>query len=341
MKTQEYIELFEELDDLEQTDNFLLPEKRLQRHPLRHPQKMPENTNRFISDQDDSRKTFKFTYHASRHESGWLLNSLGEYYEQRWISDVLRLIKNGKEASVYQCRAGESVNTDYLVVKVYRPRQFRNLKNDSLYRVGRVDLDESGSVIGDDKRQKAIRKRSSYGEDLRHQSWIAYEFQTLKTLYAAGGDVPKPYEMANNAILMSYIGNADLAAPTLNTVELEPSEVKPLFERIIRNIDLMLAHNIVHGDLSSYNVLYWDGEITLIDFPQVVSPDGNPVAWRIFERDITRISDYFTNQGLSINPHKLAAELWTAHGHKLIREVHPRDLDPDRPEDRRIWERQK
>ncbi len=48
--------------------------------------------------------------------------------------------------------------------------------------------------------------------------------------------------------------------------------MRPLYERLLRNIEIMLEHGIVHGDLSAYNVLYWEGQITLIDFPQVVSP---------------------------------------------------------------------
>ncbi len=341
MKTQDYIDLFEELDDLEQTKNFLQPEKRRQRYPPRHPQKTPEITHQFIAGQDDSAKNFEFTYRASRHEAGWLLDSLGEFYENRWISDVLRMIKGGKEASVYLCKSGARANAPYLAAKVYRPRQFRNLKNDQLYRLGRADLDESGNRIIEDGMLKALHHRTAYGEQIRHQSWIAYELQTLKILHAAGGDVPEPYEMANNAILMGYIGDVDFAAPTLNTVELQPEEVRPLYERVIRNIDLMLENDRIHADLSAFNILYWDGEITLIDFPQVVPPDGNPLAWRIFERDVTRICDYFMDQGLSLNPRKLAADLWTAHGHKMIREVHPSHLDPDKPEDRRIWERQR
>ena len=68
----------------------------------------------------------------------------------------------------------------------------------------------------------AMAKRTNYGEELRHQSWIAYEFQSLGLLHAAGADVPRPYAMENNAILMDYIGDMDAAAPTLNTVTLDP-----------------------------------------------------------------------------------------------------------------------
>jgi len=78
----------------------------------------------------------------------------------------------------------------------------------------------------------------------------------------------------------------------------------------------------------------------LIDFPQVVPPEGNPLAWRIFERDVRRICEYFTRQGVSASPHRLAADLWTAHGYKLAAEVHPQHLDADDPRDRRIWQKQ-
>ena len=132
-------------------------------------------------------------------------------------------IKAGKEASVYLCRAGDQVKSGLIAAKVFRPRMLRNLKNDQLYRQGRADLDENGHPIDDPGMLKARHKRSVYGEQIRHQSWIAYEFQTLKTLHAAGADVPQPYEMGENAILMGYIGDEASAAPTLNTVTLEPA----------------------------------------------------------------------------------------------------------------------
>jgi RIO kinase 1 len=144
---------------------------------------------------------------------------------------VLRLIKGGKEASVYLCRSGIAVDAPLLAAKVYRPRQFRALKNDALYRVGREELDENGRMITDDGSLHAIRKRTAFGEKLRHQSWIAYEYQSLQDLHAAGADVPVPYAMGNNAILMGYIGDLDLAAPALQSLDLEPGEAKTLFER--------------------------------------------------------------------------------------------------------------
>src|SRR5262245_9387251 len=273
MNTDDYIDLFDELDSDEQTDNFLNKDKRRQRFPERHFKYVREANAGFLKGQDDSSRSFNFTYSAARFESWWLLESLGDFYEHQWITDVLMRLKGGKEASVYLCRSGPALEAPLVAAKVYRPRSLRNLKNDGQYRTGRVDLDQSGHAITKDGDLHAMKKRTAYGEELRHQSWIAYEFQTLKTLLAAGADVPKPYAMEKNAILMDYIGDLEIAAPTLNTVTLEPDEVRPLFERVIHNIDLLLSNERIHGDLSAYNILYWDADITLIDFPQVVPPE--------------------------------------------------------------------
>ena len=341
MNTDEYIDLFDELDDNEQTDNFIHKEKRRKRFPERHFKYVREAEAPFLKGQDDSRRNFDFTYSAARFEEWWLLESLGDFYEHKWITDVLRSVKGGKEASVYLCRSGPAIDVPLVAAKVYRPRTLRNLKNNGQYRVGRTDLDAEGNAIVKDGDLHAMKKRTNYGEELRHQSWIAYEFQTLEMLHAAGADVPKPYAMEKNAILMDYIGDINAAAPTLNSVSLEPDEVAPLFERVIHNIDLLLAHRRIHGDLSAYNILYWDGDFTLIDFPQVVQPESNPAAWNIFLRDVIRICQYFASQGRRHDARRLAADLWTSHGYKVTKEVHPRDLDPEKKEDRHLWEQQK
>jgi RIO kinase 1 len=309
-------------------------------HPKTNKPKLdPHTVEQFVQRQDEDRQAFFFTYKPARFEEGWLLDSLGYFFEQRWISDVLTKIKAGKEASVYLCRSGNQVQSALVAAKVFRPRMLRNLKNDQLYRLDRAVLDEDGKHVHDLGMLKAQHKRSVYGEQIRHQSWIAYEFQTLKTLHAAGADVPQPYEMSENAILMGYIGDERSAAPTLNTVTLERAEVKPLYECLLRNLEIMLAHGIVHGDLSAYNVLYWDGGITMIDFPQVISPSNHRSAYKIFSRDITRVCDYFTRQGLQTDSARLAASLWKAHGYRIHPELHPGLLDASDPASRLYWQK--
>ncbi len=322
MKESKFLRAQQELEDSAQIENLIGKRKPKPRTPKR----LPTGDEQFLQIQDDSTRTFRFTYHAARFEQGWLLDSLGYFYEQHWISDVLRKVKAGKEASVYLCRAGAQVDTPLVAAKVYRPRMLRNLKNDQLYRLGREVLDENGKRIVDLGMLKAQKKRSVYGEQVRHQSWVAHEYTALQALFAAGADVPRPYEMAHNAILMGYLGDETFPAPVLNEVTLAAGEASPLFERLIHNLDLLLEGGRVHGDLSAYNVLYWEGEVALIDFPQVVSPTGNRNAYDIFERDVTRLCEYFIGQGLSLHPHRLSADLWTAHGYRISQEVDPRML---------------
>ena len=153
--------------------------------------------------------------------------------------------------------------------------------------------------------------------------------------------MPKPYAMEKNAILMGFIGDLSNAAPALNSVSFELDEAKSLYERVVHNIDLMLTYDRIHGDLSAYNILYWNGDITLIDFPQVVLPGSNPSSWSIFLRDVTRVCQYFSMQGVLCDARKIAADLWTSHGHKIVKEVDPKYLDPEKLEDRQTWKKQK
>jgi RIO kinase 1 len=292
-----------------------------------------------ITSQAEGIESASFTYNASRHERMWIMNSLKNFYDLQWFSDVLRLVKGGKEASVYLCVAGSTVAAPYLAAKIYRPRKFRNLKNDHLYREGRADLDADGTVILDDGMLHAMRKRTAFGMDLLHASWIEHEVKTLEILHQAGADVPVPYAAGDNAILMEFIGSDETAAPGLNSVDLEPAEARRIFTRVLNNIELMLAHDRVHGDLSAYNILYWNGRIKLIDFPQAVSPHENHNAYRIFVRDVSRVCEYFLTQGVRCNPRKIALDLWNAYRFPSAPEIDPRWLDDKSEADVAYWKK--
>src|SRR5512138_1945087 len=209
MSKNKLLEFFDELDDSNMQE-VSRSQKRISRK--RESKKQEMDLKLFVRAQEIARE-FKFTYKAARFEEAWLLDSLVNFAEYQWISDVLRKVKGGKEASVYLCRSGPAIEAPLVAAKVYRPRSLRNVKNDGQYRTGRADLDESGNIIVDDGALHAMEQRTTYGEELRHQSWIAYEFQTLEMLHAAGADVPKPYAMTKNAILMEYIGDLESAAP--------------------------------------------------------------------------------------------------------------------------------
>jgi RIO kinase 1 len=275
-------------------------------------------TARFEADAPppESHQDFIVTYQPSRHERGWLLDSLRPFYEQDLITDVLSQVKGGKEASVYCCAAHPSVGVPFVAAKVYRPRQFRNLRNDAMYRAGRPVLTAEGREVkpSDTRIMRALGKKTDFGVAVQHTSWLMYEYNTLAMLRQAGADVPKVYASAENAILMEYIGDEDRAAPTLSEVQLTPEQARPLFGNVLRNIELMLRHDRIHGDLSAYNILYWQARAVLIDFPQVTLRASNPNAEFIFTRDVVRVCEYFARQGVEVGDmEERVAALWSKY----------------------------
>jgi len=264
---------------------------------------------------------FNPTLSASKLERAWILEYLGPFYEDHIIADVLRQVKGGKEATVYCCQADARLGVELIAAKVYRPKIFRTLKNDADYRQGRVMYDEENQVLRGRREKLAIKKKSEYGQHLLHDAWLANEYQFLVALHAAGADVPKPIAQGNNTILMEYLGDATMPAPTLNTVDLPRDEAHALFDRVLRNAELMLRLNCVHADLSAFNILYWDGDIRIIDLPQAVNPYVNPKAFQMFERDITRVGQYFARYGIRADARQLARDLWRRNVRRDASEV--------------------
>lgn len=269
---------------------------------------------RRMREMSDRMEDFVPTYAANldprHHERRWVIESLGSFYGNNQITDVLRLVKGGKEANVYCCQGSEKLGLPLVAAKLYRPRMLRHLKNNAIYKEGRDLRDADGKLILGSREARAMHKKTRFGKDLDLAAWIEHEFQVQSELYAAGADVPQPVAHGGNTILMAYLGDERLPAPTLQEVDLAAEEAPVLFQRIMQNVRLMLALNHVHGDLSAYNVLYWEGRITLIDFPQMVDARTNPNAFPILKRDVQRICDYFAAYSLEADAPALATDLW-------------------------------
>ena len=232
--------------------------------------------------------------------------------DQDLLSDVLALVKGGKEASVYRCLGGRNVGERLVAAKVFRPSKFRSLRNDSLYREGRAILLSGGRPLdeSDGRVMRAIRSKSALGVQVQRTSWIMHEYAALQRLYRAGGAVPEPIAATENALLMGYCGDERMAAPILQQVSLSPKEAPRLFQEALRNIELMLQQGLIHGAPSAYNILYWEGKITLIDFPQAADCYNNRSARPILQRDVARVCAYFARQGVESVSEVITKDLW-------------------------------
>lgn len=261
-------------------------------------------------DPEAQASAFNPTFASSRYERMWILTYLGPFYDRRLISDVLRKVKGGKEATVYCCRGGGAASYDLIAAKVYRPRQFRNLRNDALYRQGREVLGARGQPLRDRRALLAIRAGTRKGKEMEHVSWLAHEYASLQVLHAAGVKVPEPVAFANNTVLMEYFGDMRHPAPALQGVTLDRVDARRLFDSLIADVETMLSNGRVHADLSAFNVLYWHGDYRIIDFPQSVDPEVHPSAYALFERDVVRICQYFGRYGILADGAGIARSIW-------------------------------
>lgn len=254
--------------------------------------------------------TYAAALDPKHHEREWLVESVASFYQNNVITDVLRRVKAGKEANVYCCLAHPAADVPLLAAKLYRPRTLRTMKNDAIYKAGRQLRDEEGKELKGRREKLALRQKTRFGQHLDMVWWIGNEFSVQKQLFEAGANVPRPFGHNGNTILMDYVGDETLPAPTLNDVALDKEEAAELFGVVIDNVRLMLDNHFVHGDLSAFNILYWQGEIFIIDFPQVVGARNNPHAFTLLKRDIKRVSDYFARYGVRSEPDRLAREMW-------------------------------
>jgi RIO kinase 1 len=239
------------------------------------------------------------------------------FFQEGLITEVIRVIKTGKEASVWLCRAGPSTGHRLLAAKTYLPRQHRNFKNDAIYKEGRV--------ITKRRIRVAVERKTSFGRQFEDGWWVMREYDALTLLASAGADVPRTIAWNERAILMEYAGDEDGPAPQLQHVRLDPEEARPLFDRLLWNVELFLFNNLVHADLSPFNVLYRDGSILVIDLPQVVDARTNPNAPSLLTRDLTNLCRYFQRYGVEQDPEALAADLWTRY---LFADLWPEEARP-------------
>jgi RIO kinase 1 len=231
--------------------------------------------------------------------------AIEHFLSEGLIERVLRPIKSGKEASVHLCRANpRTTGEDIAALKVYHPLDRRDFRDESLYR--------DGEWIKERRIRVALEKKTRFGREVQGGIWVHREWTTMRALWDAGAPVPRPIEATEDAILMSYVGDEAAAAPQLHRYGVDDrDEAEDLLEQMLRAIELMLFRDVIHGDLSPFNVLVWDGRITVIDLPQAVDPRKNRHAESLLARDVRRICDHFARLGLVRDADAIAADLWT------------------------------
>ncbi len=196
----------------------------------------------------------------------------------RIISEFDGPISTGKESKVYYAVAPSQGE---LAIKIFNTGNLEFKKSISRYIVG-------------DPRFVKIRKTSAglIG------TWAYKEYTNLNALAGAGLNVPKPITVRRNVLVMGFIGRNGLRAPLLKETSLDdPEEIYAELVDFIKKA--YMKSEIVHGDLSEYNVMVMESRAYVIDVSQGVSI-RHPLAPELLDRDIERINDYFRKMGVRI-----------------------------------------
>jgi RIO kinase 1 len=143
--------------------------------------------------------------------------------------------------------------------------------------------------------------------------WIEREWDHLARAHRLGADVPVPVAKSGRTILMEYVGDEGGPAPQLNDTRPSPEEAGALFERVRWNIEVLLRGNLVHADLSAYNVLVRDGRPVIIDLPQAVDARTNLNSRALLVRDLENVCRFFERLGVRRDPRRIADDLWTRY----------------------------
>ncbi|MBL4847699.1 MAG: hypothetical protein JKY65_19450, partial [Planctomycetes bacterium] len=208
-------------------------------------------------------------------------DALIELVAEGLIDGIVCQLKSGKEADIYVVEHGPY----HYVAKVYRKREFRSFKNDAGYREGRN--------VRNTRTKRALEKNSKFGQKQAEEAWRMSEVEALRSLQASGASVPRILTHHEETLVMELIcdDNGELA-PQLAQVSFDPESARVMYDKILEQVVILLLNDLVHGDLSPYNVLVRKGEPVVIDFPQCVSAAHNQQASNLLERDLYAISQH-------------------------------------------------
>ncbi|MBW3018270.1 serine protein kinase RIO [Candidatus Woesearchaeota archaeon] len=212
-------------------------------------------------------KTYQDVFDQFTIRTLWDLSSKG------FLDGLKSPVSLGKEANVFTAEKGNEI----LCAKIYR---LEVADFNAMYKYIRNDPRFSGLQH---QRRKVIF------------AWCQREFRNLLKCKEAGISCPKPIIFKNNVLLMELIGEPGEPAPRLK--DKPPSAPNKFFKKVLDNMKKLHKLNLVHADLSEYNILNDNEKPVFIDFSHT-TPLDTPNADELVKRDIANTCRYFKKLGV-------------------------------------------
>ncbi|UCE28847.1 MAG: serine protein kinase RIO [Candidatus Bathyarchaeota archaeon] len=206
------------------------------------------------------------------------LMTIYDFLNKGTIDEIYGVVKAGKEARIYWGRDSKGKE---LAIKIY-------LTISSEFRKGMLPYLEG------DPRFARVRRDS---RSLTY-AWARKEFRNLQCAYDAGVKVPQPIAINRNVLIMEFIGQNGVSAPVMK--EVQPQSPTLVYRRLVAYMKkLYQTAELVHADLSEYNVMLWNDEPVLFDVSQAVSTK-HPMAHQFLRRDLDNLYRYFRKLDVNV-----------------------------------------
>lgn len=204
------------------------------------------------------------------------LETLYKLANQGYIDVLNGAISTGKEANVLK---GITPKEKIVAVKVYRIAT-SDFKKMNYY----IDGDPRFNLKTKNKRQIIY-------------AWVTKEFKNLTRLYKANVNVPKPITSSNNVLIIEFIGDKD-GNPSPTVQNKPPKDPNEFFNKLLVQMKYFVNDaELIHGDLSNFNILNNNETPVIIDVSQSVVL-SNPIARDLFERDVKTIVNEYKKLGV-------------------------------------------
>ena len=205
-----------------------------------------------------------------------------------FISSITGTIASGKESGVFLAELGSEGEQHCKSFSIESPIVVK------IFRTGTLNFKKIIRYINGDRRFHKSSKKTRHIINL----WVEKEYKNLQRSSLAEINVPKPILVKKNILLMELLGKNGKPYPLLRYT---PHAVtKSTLDQILDQTRLLFQKaDLVHADLSPFNILMGDNTPYFIDMSQSVLT-SHPRALEFLKRDLTNILSFFSKKGLEI-----------------------------------------
>lgn len=195
------------------------------------------------------------------------------------VEQVNGIISTGKEALILHAESDPAYVGDVNMPKHLAIKIFKTTLN---------EFKQRDRYIKDDYRFKD--RFSKQNNRVVIHMWAEKEMHNLIRMRKCGINCPEVITLKKHVLVMSFIGNENLAAPKLKEAALSLEEYIFAYDEVVEMMcKLYNDAKLVHADLSEYNILWHADKCWLIDVAQSVEPE-HPSALEFMMRDCRNIS---------------------------------------------------